>query len=126
MFINFSNHRFDMWSREQLFEAEKYGTLFDLPFPLLDPKNSVDDIVSLGKKYASQILSVLNDSEEKKHAVLCQGEHSLSYVVTKILREHDVNVVTACSERVSIETMNEKKETEKKSVFRFVCFRSYM
>lgn len=36
-FVNFTNHPSEYWEEKQLKEALKYGKIYDLPFPAIDP-----------------------------------------------------------------------------------------
>ena len=44
MFINHTNHPSQYWSDEQLTAAHQYGEVVDIPFPLIDPTLSSNEI----------------------------------------------------------------------------------
>ena len=77
------------------------------------------DILLLAKQYVDKIVSY------KPKAVLVQGEMSLCYNVVKLLKELDMFVLCACSNRESIETIDEDGRTIKNSIFVFSGFREY-
>lgn len=119
MFINFTNHRSDLWSREQRKAAEMYGEMIDIPFPSVDPTFDSDKIGELADEYAVMICGY------KPGAVLVQGEMTLSYAVISKLLGLGINVLCATTERVVSTHIGQNGETVKVSEFRFVRFRSY-
>ena len=114
VFVNFTNHPSRNWEKKQLEEAEKYGTITDLPFPAVDPAGDEAYIEALAKKYAEQIMGL------HPQAVLCQGEFTLVYRVVTELKKRGILVLAACSERRVRESGN-KKEV----VFEFIRFRKF-
>ena len=108
-FVNFSNHPSTQWSDAQLAAARRFGKVLDLPFPSVPPTLDERSVLSLAEQYVDKILQ-LNPT-----AVMCQGEFSLCFAVTRLLQRKEVAVLCACSERV-----------ENKSEFVFVRFRNYM
>lgn len=119
MFINFTNHRSELWSIEQREAAEKYGEITDIAFPAVDPSFGSETIFRLAEKYAEMICSY------KPDAVLVQGEMTLCYAVISILISKGINAVCATTERVTSTYLGQNGETVKKSEFSFVQFRSY-
>ena len=119
MFINFTNHSSDMWEKNQINSAEEYGEIIDIEYPHVDPECSSEDIKDLAKCYVDKIISY------KPKAVLVQGEMTLCYNVVKLLKEHNVLTLCACSKRQSVETIDESGRTIKHSVFQFLGFREY-
>lgn len=121
-FINFSNHPSDKWSDEQVRAAKSLGgEIIDDPFPLIPAEESKEGIKSI-------VLSIVHDYKdvyglENIGAVMCQGEFSLTYEVTRLLKEAGVKVVVACSERKSEEIRQEDGSVRKVSTFKFVQFR---
>lgn len=118
MFVNFTNHASENWSKEQLLEAEKYGEIVDIAFPNISPEANKEDVLILVNEYANKIL------ELEPSCVLCQGEFCFSYNVICKLKEHHIKVVAACSNRVVEEEISENG-TRKVSYFKFVQFREY-
>ena len=118
MFINFSNHPSKNWSKEQTEQAQQYGKILDIPFPNVPPTYTKSQISTMAKKCVGDIL------EKNPKCVLCQGEFSLAYTVINLLKERDIKVVTACSERNVTEIITDGKYS-KPVVFEFVGFREY-
>jgi hypothetical protein len=122
MFVNFSNHPSIDWDSKQKKAAEKYGEIKDIRFPAVFSRASEQEIQELAEESVSQIMSNFSDGD----AVMVQGEFTLSFAVVRILKQHDIKVVSACSERVSIETTDETGNKVKQSKFSFVKFREYV
>lgn len=118
MFINFSNHSSEMWSIEQKKESEIYGDIMDIGFPNVSPYADSSEIEQLAEMCVDDIM------KNNPSCVMCQGEFTLSYHVIKKLKEKDVKVVAACSERLVSETSVNGK-SEKQVIFRFVKYREY-
>ncbi len=97
MLVNFTNHPSSQWGERQLREAEKYGDIVDVPFPDVDPEEDEAYIGVLASEYAERILNLVPD------AVLCQGEFCLVYRVVSLLKEKNITVLAACSERCVIQ-----------------------
>ncbi|MDR1690070.1 MAG: hypothetical protein LBS21_15920 [Clostridiales bacterium] len=120
MFINFTNHLSAKWSQAQLKAAEEYGEILDFPFPNVNPNGNEQYIEELAEEFAEKIIA------HNPAAVLCQGEMTLSFAVTKILTEkYNVKVLAACSERIVSEEIGLNGETVRKIEFGFVRFRRY-
>ena len=120
MFINFTNHKMEFWSEKQLAVANEYGEIMEIPFPNVSSEMSAEEVVELSKVYAQKIIE-LNPA-----AVLCQGEFTLTYAIVKKLKEHNIKVIAACSERKVTECIKEDGTNEKKAIFEFVQFREYI
>lgn len=118
MFVNLSNHSSKNWSNKQLVEANKYGDIYDITFPVVNPNGSKEYIEKMANDYLKSIL------ELKPDCVMCQGEFCFSYAMINLLKEHNIKVVAACSERKTIEKVEDGK-SQKLSVFEFVQFREY-
>lgn len=115
IFVNFTNHPSPMWENAQTRAALEYGdSIFDLPFPQVDPMADETDLQTLAEEKTAEILSL------HPAAVLCQGEFGLCFSVIRRLQTAGVQVLYACSER---------KVREKGSIktvqFDFVKFRKY-
>lgn len=119
MFINCSSHPHDKWDTKQLSEAAKYGEIVDIHFPNVDPFITETELNSLAQELSDSIMS------NKPEVVMIQGEFTLTYRVINILKQNGVICVAACSERKSVERVNEAGATERFSVFEFVQFRKY-
>lgn len=118
LFINHTNHPSANWTLEQRQGAAAYGTIKDLPFPDIPPNSDVQQIKEYIQESANKILA-LNPA-----AVLCQGEFTYTYGLVKLLKEHGITVLAACSERVTHEDVRDNI-SRKISNFRFVKFREY-
>lgn len=118
MFINLTNHTSENWSKEQLDAANEYGEILDLPFPNVFPEASKNEVNQLADEYINKIL------ENTPNCVLCQGEFCFSYAVINKLKEKNIKVVAACSNRVVAEETTESG-TRRISYFKFVQFREY-
>ena len=115
IFINFTNHPSATWSPEQLNTAKQYGDVIDIPFPNVSPSLTAQEITELGNEQCNLIL------KHAPAAVLCQGEFSLAYDIIKRLKELNITVLAACSERNTVTIGNERR-----SIFCFVQFREYL
>ena len=121
IFVNFSNHPSSRWSEEQLKVAgQQYGEIVDVPFPALDPCMDERAIAEIGEDCIEKIL------ELSPCAVMCQGEFTLTFYVVKRLINKGISCVSACSERSSVEVMQEDGSVRKESLFLFRGFRKYI
>ncbi|MCR5237767.1 MAG: hypothetical protein K6E34_11260 [Lachnospiraceae bacterium] len=121
MFINFTNHPSSAWGDVQLRESNKYGDVIDIPFPNVPPRLGEQEIHGLAEEYVEKIVSQLSGDD----AVLVQGEFTLCYAVVRMLSDRNIRAVSACTERITEESVKPDGEAEKKSVFRFVRYREY-
>jgi len=119
VFVNYTNHPSDKWSKAQLEAARAYGEVIDMPFPDISPNASEKDISSLAEK-ACQKLEKLSPA-----AVLCQGEFSFVYQIVRRMTKRKIPVLAACSERIVAESTDENGVTHRTSEFKFVQFRQY-
>ena len=102
IFVNFSNHPSSRWSEEQLKVAgQQYGEIVDVPFPSLDPCMDERAIAEIGEDCIEKIW------ELSPCADMCQGEFTLTFYVVKRLINKGISYVSACSERSSVEVMQE-------------------
>lgn len=120
MFVNFSNHISDNWSKEQIEAASVYGEIVDVEFPILNPEMTEEDIVRIGDEYIEKIASYNPD------AVMCQGEFTLIFYVVNGLLKKGITCLAACTNRVTVENILEDGTVKKESEFRFVGFRKYV
>lgn len=115
IFINFSNHPHDKWTKEQLVASHVYGKIIDIPFPSVDPLFTEKEVSELSIRYANEIMSY------SPSAVMCQGEFTLAYGIINYLLKNNIHVLAACSERVTFE-----KNDIKVSQFKFIKYREYI
>ena len=121
IFVNFSNHPSSRWSDEQLKVArQQYGEIVDMPFPALDPYVDERAIAEIGEDCIEKILKL------SPCAVMCQGEFTLTFYVVNRLINKGISCVSACSERSSVEVMQEDGSVRKESLFLFRGFRKYI
>ena len=118
-FINFSNHSSEYWNEKQRKAAMEWGTIIDIPFPMVDANATGKEIVKLAEQSVEEIL------KHSPRAVMCQGEFTLSYAVIRLLKEKNVLVVSACSDRVTYEEYLDDGTLMKHAQFDFVKFREY-
>lgn len=119
-FINYTNHPSVNWSKEQLQAARTYGEIIDMAFPEIEPQWDEEQVASLACQQAEEIIA------QKPVAVLVQGEFTFSYMLISLLLQADIKVLAACSQRCTESVINEKQETIRRSVFKFVRFRQYL
>lgn len=113
-FVNFSNHPSEKWEDEQKKAAQIYGKLVDVPFPNVLPSASEEEVAQLAEEMVKKIM------ECQPAAVMCQGEFTLSFQVAAKLKQQNITVVAACSERCVRESGDEKIVK-----FRFCRFRKF-
>ena len=117
-FVNFSNHPASRWGKEQLEAAQALGEVRDIPFPNVPAIATADEVVAMAKESFSTIMA------ENPGTVMCQGEFSLTYHVTALLKEQGVKVVVACSDRKVVEQVGPDGQTIKTAEFVFQQFRA--
>jgi fructose-1-phosphate kinase PfkB-like protein len=117
VFANISNHPSARWGQEQTAAANNLGgEIKDIKFPNVPPTATSEEVSRMAAELAAQVMS--ND------VVMVSGEFSLTYALTKRLRNRHVSVVVACTERTVEEVVKPDGSMEKKAVFRFVNFRA--
>lgn len=114
LFVNFTNHPSEKWSKEQVEAASEYGRIIDVPFPVVLPTLDEECVRVLAEECAATILSL------KPNAVLCQGEFTLCYDVIGLLKAEGITVLAATSRREVVEDGNIRT-----SAFIFERFREY-
>lgn len=78
-FVNFSNHNSSKWGDAQLSAAKEYGNVIDVPFPMVNPAATKEEIQELAEKSVADILM------NSPSIVMVQGEMTLVYAVVKRL-----------------------------------------
>lgn len=119
MFINLSNHPSTKWSDKQLQSAKKYGEIMDVPFPEVDPHGSSEDIDELVQNYFAKIMEYDNP------VIMLQGEYLFTYRLVNKLKEAGLTVLAGCSDRRTVEYVDENGFTDRRSEFEFVEFKEY-
>ena len=117
--INLSNHPSDKWSEKQLVCASQYGDVIDLSFPSVDPYGTSQYIDDLVQEYFDKIM------EFHDPVVMLQGEYLFTYRLINKLKAAGITVLASCSERRTIEYIDENGHTSRKSEFEFVNFKEY-
>ena len=119
MFINLSNHASDKWSEIQIKKAMEYGEIIDIPFPKVDPYRDSEYIDELVETYYEKI------REFDTPVVMLQGEYLFTYRLVNKLKAAGIKVLAGCSERRTIEYVDDNGFTARKSEFEFVDFKEY-
>jgi len=117
MFINLSNHPSADWSGEQLAAVRRYGEVVDLPFPVIAPECSKEDILQLVEEYVASVLKM----KQGDLTVHVMGEMTFTYNLVKALQEKGILCVASTTVRNAVMTPDGRKVSE----FRFVQFREY-
>ena len=122
MFINFSNHPSQIWSREQTDAARGYGAIVDVSFPAVPPDASEEEIQGMAEQSCVQIASVIEGvNGGETSAVHIMGEMTLTYaIVNRLLKRGVCCMASTTTREVTTDT-----DGNKISVFRFVRFRQY-
>lgn len=124
MLINFTNHPSVRWTDDQKNSAiELYGKVKDLPFPPVPTGAGATEVIAMADGIIDKILEMKVESPET-FAVMAQGEFTLTYAVVSRLKGMGITVVSAVSERVVTEQV-ENGEVRKTALFRFAGFREY-
>ena len=119
IFINHTNHTSKQWNELQISAANAYGQIVDLPFPPIPSSASTDDVLKIVNENLQKIL------ELSPAAVLCQGEFIYTYKIVEQLKQHNILVLAACSERIVSQDIQQDGTTRSVSIFQFVRFREY-
>lgn len=107
------------WSEAQMGAALQLADeVVDLPFPLVNPRHTSEEVVKQAARLINDFASELTD---KKVAFLVQGEMSYVMSVVLLCKTMGVDCYVATSERNSVDLGNGKKT----AVFSFVQFRKY-
>ena len=118
LFLNLSNHSSDKWSKAQLDAARAYGEVVDMPFPVIDPGATTEEIHRLAEEYAEEISSKYPDCDLTVHLM---GEMTFCFRLVTLLHARGVRCVASTTQRKTSELEGSKKE----SIFEFQAFREY-
>lgn len=118
LFINFSNHPSCYWGDAQRVSAERYGVICDLQFPVVDEKDSEEEVSLLADRYVSKIMSMGNPQKLTVHIM---GEMTFTFKVVTRLKEMGIRCVASTTERKTTYNADGTKVSE----FSFVKFREY-
>jgi hypothetical protein len=118
MFFNISNHPSAKWASEQLAAARALGgEVRDVAFPSVPPGASYQEVALMANGLALGLGTKPGD------VCMVQGEFTLTYMLTWLLRRGGCVVVAACTDRKVQERVLEGGKVEKTSTFEFVQFR---
>lgn len=117
MFINLTNHPSENWSKEQLTAARQYGEIVDLPFPIIEPTFTKDDILLLVKESTDAIMTI-KDGNTVVHVM---GEMTFTHNLVNALEKAGITCLASTTERNTIMLPDGRKISE----FKFVQFREY-
>ena len=116
--INFSNHPSRFWGQKQLNAASEYGEIKDIPFPVINPESSYDEIQKLAEKYTEKILALAEHHHTTVHVM---GEMTFTYLIVTQLKGKGIDCIASTSNRDADYTSDGKKISD----FNFVRFRRY-
>lgn len=121
MLINLSNYPSENWVTEQLDEAhQKYGRVLDIPFPIISPISSLEQINIIVMEYFERITSILDITESKSNAVHIIGDLTFSFHLLLLLKEADIKAI--CSTSI---IANDELNSSDSLKLKFVRFREY-
>ena len=121
MLLNLSNHPSSNWSQKQLLNSKDlFLSLHDLPFPVIAPKSTKNEVYNLARRYASMCKRLLSKSLDKNNAVHIMGEHTFVFYLVTLLKKEKIKCIASTTSRNSQQNGNEKK-----SIFTFISFREY-
>ncbi len=119
IFVNCSNHPSERWLETQRKEAEVYGEIRDVNFPVVPSDATSQQLDKIVEDTFQQIMN------NKPEAVMCMGEFVVCYRLVQKLKEQEIKVLASCSERKSKEYIDENGFIKKEAVFMFRGFREY-
>ncbi len=119
IFVNCSNHPSQGWTTVQKKEAEKYGTIIDVPFPAVACDLTTAQVEELAEQMTEKIL-LLNPE-----AVMCMGEFVVCFKIVQKLKAQGITVLASCSERQAVENIQKDGTVRKETIFAFKGFREY-
>ena len=118
MLINLSNHPSQYWDKKQIEASQGFGKLIDMPFPLIKPDASDDELEELSKEYVKNIVSLGNPKSITVHIM---GEMTFTFLVVTRLKQLGIRCLASTTERKTTYNENGVKMSE----FSFVRFREY-
>lgn len=118
-FINCTNHPSTGWNRDQMKEAEKYGQVVDYPFPRVLSDQTDEELDRDADEVVKEMLTM------SPATVLCQGDFVMTYKLILRLKENNIKVMAAYSDREVVEKLQADGSVMKKTIFRFAGFREY-
>ena len=120
MFTNLSNHPSSGWPEEQYsYASSRWGRISDLPFPVLNPDKSEEEILQLVKKY----LNLLPPKEEGP--VFVAGEYTFTYAMVDALLRFGFRAMYVQSENIVRSAALTDGRSERTMQYHFVRFADY-
>lgn len=122
MLLNLSNHPSSLWQEKQTNAAiQKYGSIYDLPFPDISPQADETEIRHLAEKYLAKCRSIVKDANEAHNAVHLMGEMTFTFVLVALLQKNGIPCLASTTTR----EVQQNTENQKLVSFRFIRFRFY-
>ena len=121
MLINCSNHPVSSWDEKQKTAAKKYGQLYDLPFPVIDPNAETDAVALLAEQYETKIRKMLGEDTTGAFAVHIMGELTFCFSLVARLQKAGISCLASTTRRETVLNGNGSKTSK----FEFVQFREY-
>ena len=118
IFINLSNHPVSKWNEKQLNAASKYGYIYEIPFPDIDPSGDEKYISDLTDKFLHDIKSYSHLGEITVHIM---GEMTFTYSLIQKLKTDNITCVASTTRRNPIRLPNGAEG----KIFMFERFRKY-
>ena len=119
LFINLTNHPISNWSAEQIMAAKQMGRIVEIPFPVVSPESTTEEIQSLADEQVESILRVAEDA--RIITVHVMGELTLTYAIVTRLKTKGIRCVAS----TTIRNVEQMPDGRKISDFNFVQFRGY-
>lgn len=118
MLVNFSNHPFRYWGERQREASRCYGNVVDLPFPVVAPNTSNNQLQTLAQEWVHKIMEQGDIHDMTVHIM---GEMTFTFMVVTRLKEMGIKCIASTTERKTTYNDNGTKLSE----FSFVKFREY-
>ena len=122
MLINFTNHPSTEWPEVQLKSAGKYGSVFDVQFPSVDPIAEPFEIEFMAEKFEIELRRILAGENNKLSAVHIMGELTFCFALVSRLQMVGIICLASTTIRETIDYPDGSKTTK----FGFVRFREYL
>lgn len=122
MLINLTNHPLFEWCERQKNEAiSTFGSIKEIPFPVISPQLDKNGVLSLVNKYFELCVGMIDEYPREKNAILVMGEMTFSFsLIEKLKKAGILCLATTTDRKVEFVLPNRKV-----SSFQFVRFREY-
>lgn len=118
IFLNISNHPLSTWTEPQ--KAAAGCEILDIPFPLVPPMASREDVQAMADEIGSQVADLITDGMEIAAAHI-MGDMALTFALVVRLK----NMGIKCVESTTLRKVIDQPDGGKTSYFNFVQFREY-